>query len=158
MNSCLWNHIFLRINKKGIMTTLSFLLRGFWSLCHFWAKGQGDIDIHSWSNIKTQFQVSWRSVKCRYILFHLNSNTIIPCFLSQFRHFKQIISFSLSCCLGVNLKMYHGTAIDHLSYNAAIMYFVCNQGVNLKADMPMFEHVKAAINQAHFKISTKLAC
>jgi hypothetical protein len=55
--------------------------------------------------------------------------------------------------------MYHGTAIDHLSYNSANLYFVCNEGMkNVKADMPMFEHVKASINQAHFKIFTKLAC
>ncbi|XP_045203895.2 uncharacterized protein LOC123556895 [Mercenaria mercenaria] len=60
---------------------------------------------------------------------------------------------------GVNLKMYHGTAIDHLSNNAGTIYFVCNQDKkNMRADMPTFEHVKAAINQAHFKIFTKLAC
>ncbi|XP_052791864.1 uncharacterized protein LOC128226009 [Mya arenaria] len=59
---------------------------------------------------------------------------------------------------GVHLKMYHGSTIDHLSNNAASIYFVCNQGNRAGAEAPTFEHVKAAINQAHFKFFTHLAC
>lgn len=59
---------------------------------------------------------------------------------------------------GANLKMYHGTMIDHLSHNAGTIYFVCNQGYKGRAEAPTFEHVKAAINQAHFKFFTHLAC
>ena len=63
---------------------------------------------------------------------------------------------------GANLKMYHGTQIDHINFNSAIIYFACNQGgdrkVMVKDEVPTFEHVKAATNQAHFKVYTHLAC
>ena len=63
---------------------------------------------------------------------------------------------------GANLKMYHGTQIDHITFNSGTIYFVCNASrdrmVNVKDESPMFEHVKVANNQAHFKIFTHLAC
>ena len=60
---------------------------------------------------------------------------------------------------GVNLKMYHGTQIDHLSYNSGTIYFVCNKGDNgVKDETLTFEHVKTSLNQAHFKFFTHLAC
>ena len=54
--------------------------------------------------------------------------------------------------------MYHGTMIDHVSFNAATIYFVCKSGLDDAAEVPTFEHVKAQTNQAHFKFFTHLAC
>lgn len=65
---------------------------------------------------------------------------------------------ALICSSGANLKMYHGTQIDHIQFNAGTIYFVCNSGYEDMAEVPMFEHVKAANNQAHFKFFTHLAC
>ncbi|KAH3842097.1 uncharacterized protein LOC127876061 [Dreissena polymorpha] len=60
---------------------------------------------------------------------------------------------------GANIKMYHGSAVDHLANYNSILYFVCDEGKNgLRATVPSFEHVKAPLNQAHFKIVTNLAC
>ena len=60
---------------------------------------------------------------------------------------------------GAHLKMYHGTQIDHISYNSGTIYFVCNKGENgVKAETLTFEHVKTSVNQAHFKFFTHLAC
>ncbi|KAL3847433.1 hypothetical protein ACJMK2_018342 [Sinanodonta woodiana] len=62
---------------------------------------------------------------------------------------------------GIFLQAYYGTVVNHFSRMSSNVYFICNQ-FNKKskatAEMPTFEHVKASINQAHFRFETSHAC
>ncbi|ESO98865.1 hypothetical protein LOTGIDRAFT_231217 [Lottia gigantea] len=57
---------------------------------------------------------------------------------------------------GVFLQMFHGDKINHWQKYMSNIYIVCDKTVT--QPMPMFEHIKSDISQAHFKIRTKLMC
>ena len=52
--------------------------------------------------------------------------------------------------------MYHGDVINNWQKYMSNIYIVCDP--NVTVPMPFFEHIKADISQAHFKIRTKLMC
>ena len=58
--------------------------------------------------------------------------------------------------LGVFMQMYHGDVVNHWQKYMSNIYIICDK----TASQPkvLFEHVKADISQAHFKIFTKQVC